>query len=164
MKLRIFTDGACSGNPGPGGWAALFTLPKENEMFSGNEKETTNNRMELLAVVKALGHALVLGNYEEVEIHSDSAYVVNAIAKHWIDSWKMNGWKTIKGEQVKNNELWNTLAHQLEVARKESIKVTFVKVKGHSGNLFNEMVDERARNEALKAKKKVEARKDVSTL
>ena len=162
MKLRIFTDGACSGNPGPGGWAALFALPTGNKIISGCEEETTNNKMELLAVAKALTEVIdgewdsdkrIIDDYNEIEIHSDSAYVVNAINKNWLSAWSMNGWKTTRGEQVKNGELWFAVKEYLVQAKCEGIVISFVKVKGHSGNLFNEMVDKRARLESLRAKK-----------
>ena len=173
MKLRIFTDGACSGNPGPGGWAALLALPKEREIISGYEEETTNNRMELMAVVRAIGHVCmvkpksdeaIISDYDGLEIHSDSAYVVNAINKHWLMKWRMNGWKTSDGENVKNMELWEHLLYYLENMEMAGMNVKFIKVKGHSGITLNELVDERARNESLIAKKKVEARKDVVAL
>lgn len=167
MKLRIFTDGACSGNPGPGGWAALIALPEGNKLISGCEEQTTNNRMELLAVMRALCEVLgeewdseerIADNYDEIEIHSDSAYVVNAINKNWITGWERNGWRTAGGDQVKNNELWRDFMALVSAANREGFKISFVKVKGHSGNLFNEIVDERARCEATKIKKKVEGK------
>lgn len=166
-KLRIFTDGACSGNPGPGGWAVLFALPKTREVISGREVETTNNRMELMAVVKALGYAIMDGwdiprciadDYEEIEVHSDSAYVVNAISKHWVEKWCANGWVTSAGEEVKNVELWKELTERLKDLECCGWKVKFIKVKGHSGVTLNELVDERARQESQKAKSELESR------
>lgn len=173
MKLRIFTDGACSGNPGPGGWATLFALSTGNAMFSGCEERTTNNRMELMAVIVAL-EKVTDGSkpwrddstelYNEVEICSDSAYVVNAISKNWIQVWQTNNWQTSTGGQVKNSELWKQLVVLIRKAKSLGITVRFVKVKGHDGNLFNEIVDERARNESSIAKKKVEANEYVNIL
>lgn len=157
MKLRIFTDGACSGNPGPGGWAALFALEETNEVVSGHETDTTNNRMELLAVVRGLTDALKkYKQYEMLEVHSDSAYVVNAIVKQWLVKWKMNGWKTSTKEDVKNHDLWKQLDDLLLSCTKSGKRVAFVKVKGHDGVLLNEIVDTRARSESMIAKKKVE--------
>lgn len=155
MKLRIFTDGACSGNPGPGGWAAIFNFLDCTKKLSGYEIETTNNRMELLAVVKSLKKVadikaeLLKDGYDEIEIHSDSAYVVNAVNKEWILNWKKNNWKTSKGEDVKNSELWK----RLDVLLNMDLRISFVKVKGHNGNMFNEMADEEARLNSEKAKK-----------
>ena len=167
MKLRIFTDGACSGNPGPGGWAALFTYPESNRIISGNEESTTNNRMELMAVVRALSEVLdedwtscvrPIDSYDDIEIHSDSAYVVNAVSKGWLKVWQTNGWKTSTREAVKNSELWEQLIQIMKGVEECGATIKFVKVKGHNGNLFNEMVDERARSESIIAKKKVEAK------
>ena len=110
MKLRVFTDGSCSGNPGPGGWAAMFNYPDRMEVVSGHELSTTNNRMELMAVAQALLNVVENGdhmNYEAVEIHSDSAYVVNAITKGWLEQWKNNGWRT-KGTTATYSTKWLT--------------------------------------------------------
>lgn len=165
MKLRIFTDGACSGNPGPGGWAALFALDETNVVISGHDTSTTNNRMELLAVVQCLKDAFErYKRYNVLEIHSDSAYVVNAITKQWLVKWKMNGWKTSTKEDVKNHDLWKQLDELLTKGRKAGKQITFVKVKGHDGVLLNEIVDARARSESVIAKKKVEGVKDGDIL
>lgn len=157
MRLRIFTDGACSGNPGPGGWAALFALDETNEVISGHEIETTNNRMELLAVVNGLAKSKEFKQYDVLEIHSDSAYVVNAITKQWLAKWKMNGWKTSTKENVKNYDLWKRLDALLAESCLLGRQVTFVKVKGHDGVLLNEIVDTRARSESIIAKGKLRA-------
>lgn len=159
-KLRVFTDGACSGNPGPGGWAVAVALEEDNEMLSGHEMDTTNNRMELMAVISAL--ELInqkYGYYNQVEVHSDSAYVVKAITNNWLHGWKSNGWRTASKDEVKNKDLWKRLDEQLVIAREANRSVTFVKVKGHAGNLMNEIVDVRARGESIIAKKKQEAGK-----
>ena len=158
MKLRIFTDGACSGNPGSGGWACLLALDEDNEITSGHELYTTNNRMELLAVIEGLKRAFDKQQYDVLEIHSDSAYVVNAITKQWLPKWKMNGWKTLTQDDVKNHDLWKQLDDLLIEGRKEKKRITFIKVKGHDGILLNEMVDLRARSESMIAKKKAEGK------
>ena len=173
MKLRIFTDGACSGNPGPGGWAALFAFPNSHTIVSGHKEETTNNEMELIAVVRALVEVLeeewdnskrVGDTFKEIEICSDSAYVVNTVNKGWLAKWSTNGWRTTDGDQVKNSAWWQEVKIYLAQAKREGIQINFIKVKGHSGVTLNELVDERARNESLIAKKKVEARKNVVAL
>lgn len=165
MKLRIFTDGACSGNPGPGGWAALFALDEINEVISGHDISTTNNRMELLAVVQCLKDAFKKHKqYDVLEVHSDSAYVVNAITKQWLAKWKMNGWKTSTKEDVKNHDLWKQLDELLTKGRNAGKQITFIKVKGHDGVLLNEIVDTRARSESVIAKRKAEGMKDGNIL
>lgn len=148
MKVRVFTDGACSGNPGPGGWAAVFSLSKGVKIVSGYERETTNNRMELTSVIKAIEKAASKG-YDEIEIHSDSAYVVTAVSKGWIVLWQKKNWINSKNESVKNRDLWEKLISLLD---DKSLSISFFKVKGHSGNTFNEIADKRAREEVLKAK------------
>lgn len=161
MKLRMFTDGACSGNPGPGGWATAFAWPKIIKLISGNDVNTTNNRMELTAVLEGIKYALdKLSEDDCLEVHSDSAYVVNSIVKQWIVKWKINGWTTADGKQVKNSDLWIQLNELLQMCKKQNVTVTFVKVKGHSGISMNEMVDSKAREESIKAKMKVEVERD----
>ena len=158
MKIRIFTDGACSENPGPGGWAAVFNTPDNCYTISGNEKSTTNNRMELMAVIKAFDKILRIETkrkencHHEYEIYSDSAYVVNTISKNWIEAWQMNDWKTTKGEDVKNKDLWEDFIDLRRVLRSKGIEVTLIKIKGHAGNTFNELVDKLAKEESMKAK------------
>lgn len=158
MKLRIFTDGACSDNPGPGGWAAIINLKEGYTVLKGYEINTTNNKMELMAVVKALSKIMkepIDGFNKEkdkVEIHSDSAYVVNAINDKWTVKWKLNGWKTTKGKDVKNRELWEELMSLLMAFESNGVKISFVKVKGHDGNALNEMADKVARSQVEEAK------------
>lgn len=147
MKIRIFTDGACSGNPGPGGWAAVLLLPNQRQEVSGAERNTTNNRMELKAVVESLKLALKLG-YKKIDLYSDSAYVINAKNKEWLKKWLENGWKTKLGDEVKNKDLWQQLAYLLD----KSHDIHFIKVKGHSGIKNNEHVDTLARTEVEKLK------------
>ncbi len=137
-KVVIYTDGACSGNPGPGGWGTILMYEDNKKEISGGEKETTNNIMEITAVIEGLK---LLKYSCEVEIYSDSAYVVNAFNQNWITNWKKNGWKNSKKEDVKNRELWENLEKLMEPH-----EVTFIKVKGHSDNEFNNRCDELARN------------------
>ena len=153
MKVRIYTDGACSENPGPGGWAVVFNTASKCRTFSGNEKDTTNNRMELKAAIEAFKRIVYKGHPEiEYDIYSDSAYVVNTINNCWIDAWKKNNWQTTKCEDVKNKDLWQELDMLRTEAKRLGICITFNKVKGHSGNTFNELVDKLARAESMKAK------------
>lgn len=154
-RIRIFTDGACSENPGPGGWAAVFNLPSKCKTISGNENPTTNNRMELRAVIEAFKLILKKAKDEtetQYDIFSDSAYVVNSINNKWIDAWQKNGWKTTKNEDIKNKDLWEELNYLRNQARSRGIYITLNKVKGHAGNAFNELVDKLAKEEAAKAK------------
>ncbi len=136
-KVIIYTDGACSGNPGPGGWGTILMYEDNKKEISGGEKETTNNIMEITAVIEGLK---LLKYPCEVEIYSDSAYVVNAFNQNWIANWKKNGWKNSKKEDVKNRELWEKLEELIKPH-----EVTFIKVKGHSDNEFNNRCDELAR-------------------
>lgn len=146
-KVTIYTDGACSGNPGPGGWAAVLIYKDARKEISGGKKETTNNEMEITAVLEALK---ILKRPCEIMIYSDSAYVVNTFNKGWIYTWVRNNWvrkdvKTKKEEQVKNKELWEEL---YLLCQKH--KVTFNKVKGHSDVELNNRCDELARAEIKK--------------
>lgn len=137
-KVVIYTDGACSGNPGPGGWGTILMYDGIKKEISGGKKDTTNNVMEITAVIEGLK---LLKYPCEVEIYSDSAYVVNAFNQHWIDGWKKNGWKNSSKEEVKNRELWEELDKLANIHT-----VTFIKVKGHSDNELNNRCDELARN------------------
>lgn len=137
-KVILYTDGACSGNPGPGGWGAILMYKENKKELSGGKKDTTNNIMEITAVLEGLK---ALKNDCEVEVYSDSAYVVNAFNAKWIDNWKKNGWKNSQKEDVKNKELWQELD-----ALVQRYKVKFNKVKGHSTNEYNNRCDELARN------------------
>ena len=139
-KILIYTDGACSGNPGPGGWGAVLMYKEHKKEFSGGCKNTTNNIMEITAVLEALNQLKYPCN-SEVEIYSDSAYVVNAFNNGWIYNWKKNNWKTASKEPVKNKELWE----ELYVLVKK-FNASFIKVKGHSDNVYNNRCDELARN------------------
>lgn len=153
MKVRIFTDGACSENPGPGGWGAVFNTSNKCITISGNEKMTTNNRMELKAVIEAFKRILSKNhNNIEYELYSDSAYVVNSINNGWIDKWKQNNWKTVKNDDVKNKDLWSEFTCLNNEMKARKICVKIIKIKGHAGNTFNELVDKLAKEESLKAK------------
>ncbi|MCI9087120.1 MAG: ribonuclease HI [Clostridia bacterium] len=137
-KVTIYTDGACSGNPGPGGWGAILMSGESSKEISGGKKDTTNNIMELTAVIEALK---LLKRPCQVDLYSDSAYVVNAFLQDWISSWIKNNWINSSKEEVKNKELWQEL-----VALTETHYVIFHKVKGHSNNKYNNRCDELARN------------------
>jgi ribonuclease HI len=136
-EVTIYADGACKGNPGPGAWAAVLITrrngaPVEKEI-SGAEPQTTNNRMELRAVIEALK---CLRLRSRVTVYSDSAYLVNAFDRRWVHNWLRNGWKTQGKSPVKNRELWEELLHLVE-----QHDVRFEKVKGHAGDVYNERVD-----------------------
>jgi len=134
-KVTIYTDGACSGNPGPGGWGAILMYGSNKKELSGGDKSTTNNRMELISVISALE---ALKEPCEVKLHTDSQYVANAINLGWLESWIKKGWKR-KGGEVKNPDLWVKLVPLLE-----KHNVTFVWVKGHADNEHNNRCDELA--------------------
>ena len=136
MNIKIYTDGACSGNPGPGGWAAVIVEGDEvKEMIYGNEKNTTNNKMELLAPIKAIQK---FKRKSEISIFTDSTYVKEGITV-WINKWEKNGWKTASKKPVKNKDLWKKLK---DLSSKHSIK--WIWVKGHAQNKYNNIVDELA--------------------
>ena len=137
-KVTIYTDGACSGNPGPGGWGAILMYKENKKEISGGKKDTTNNVMEITAVIEGLK---LLKYPCEVDLYSDSAYVVNAFLQNWIGNWVKNNWKTSSKEPVKNQELWKQL---YDLTKTHQVK--FIKVKGHSDNEFNNRCDELARN------------------
>jgi len=140
-KVTIYTDGACSGNPGPGGWGAILMHGSNKKELSSGEPSTTNNRMELISVISAL-EALKVPC--EVTLYTDSQYVANAINLGWLESWQQKGWKR-KGGEVKNLDLWMRLVPLLE-----KHKVTFEWVKGHSDNEYNNRCDELAVAESRK--------------
>ena len=136
-KVTLYTDGACSGNPGPGGWGAVLLYGPHRREMSGGEQETTNNRMELTAVIEGLR---ALKEPCNVDIYSDSAYIVNAFQEHWVQSWEKAGWKKADKKSVLNADLWQTL---LALTRQH--RVSFHKVKGHADNELNNRCDELAR-------------------
>ena len=137
-KIIIYTDGACSGNPGPGGWGTILMYKDAKKEISGGKKNTTNNIMEITAVIEGLKK---LKKQSEVQVYSDSSYVVNTFKQGWIYNWMKKGWKTANGEPVKNKELWQEL---YDLTQKH--KVEFIKVKGHADNEYNNRCDELARN------------------
>ncbi len=132
-EVTIYTDGACSGNPGPGGWAAILMAGGAKKEMSGGERDTTNNRMELMAVIEGLK---ALKRPCKVDIYSDSAYVVNAFEQNWIGKWVKNGWKNSAKAEVANSDLWKEL-----IDLTSTHNVTFHKVKGHADNEFNNRCD-----------------------
>ena len=136
-KVDIYTDGACSGNPGPGGWGVLIKIENENIELSGGDRETTNNRMELMAAIKALEE---IDKDYEITLYTDSNFVKDGITS-WISNWKKNNWKTANKKDVKNKELWM----RLDEAIKDK-NISWVWVKGHAGNAGNEQADYLARS------------------
>ena len=134
----IYTDGACSGNPGPGGWGAVLMYKDNKKEISGNNPATTNNIMEITAVIEALKLLKFPCN---VKVYSDSSYVVNCFIKGWIYNWQKNNWKTADKQPVKNRDLWEELYNFTKIH-----KIEFIKVKGHSDNFYNNRCDELARN------------------
>ena len=137
-EVTIYTDGACSGNPGPGGWGAMLMYKGNKKEISGGKENTTNNVMELTAVIEGLK---LLKFPCKVKLYSDSAYVVNAFIQKWIYGWIKNGWKNSSKEPVKNKEIWEAIYKMTQTH-----KIKFIKVKGHSDNQFNNRCDELARN------------------
>lgn len=135
-QVMIYTDGACSGNPGPGGWGAVLKYGEHEKELSGSEALTTNNRMELTGVIEALK---CLKQACNVEIYSDSKYVVDGITKGWAEGWRKRGWKKADKTPAKNPELWEALLNLLE-----QHTVTFHWVKGHADNAYNNRCDELA--------------------
>ena len=134
--ITIYTDGACSGNPGPGGWGAILLYGHHKKELSGGEPETTNNRMELLGIIRAL-EALIEPCI--VDLYTDSQYVVNAVEKRWVYAWRAKGWMRNAKEPAKNPDLWERL-----LALMETHKVSFHWVKGHGDNPHNNRCDELA--------------------
>lgn len=132
-KIEIYTDGACSGNPGKGGWGAVLKYGEIEKELCGGERETTNNRMELTAAIKALS---ALKEPCEVTLYSDSKYLVDGIDKGWAASWKKNGWKKADKKPALNPDLWDELLRLFSVH-----KVSLVWVKGHAGHPYNERCD-----------------------
>lgn len=145
-SVEIHTDGACSGNPGPGGWGALLRYGNKEKEISGGEPDTTNNRMELTAAIRALQ---ALKEPCSVDLYTDSTYVRDGITK-WIHGWKRNGWKTSGKQLVKNADLWQELE---EASHKHDVQWHWV--KGHDGHVDNERVDALARNVIIQEKEKI---------
>lgn len=141
-QVVLYTDGACSGNPGPGGWGSILMASGHSKELSGGEPSTTNNRMELMAVIEGLS---ALKRPCHVEIYSDSAYVVNAFNQDWITKWQRNGWKNSAKSPVANVDLWQKLLELTSIH-----EVNFNKVKGHADNEFNNRCDRLAVEAASK--------------
>jgi len=131
--VKIYTDGACLGNPGPGGWAAILIFNGVHKELFGSENFTTNNKMELTAIVKALAF---LKKPCKVVVYSDSSYIVNCFKDKWYKRWLTNGWQKADGKRVENKDLWEQLLNLVSLH-----DVSFVKVKGHSNNFFNNRCD-----------------------
>ena len=144
--IELFTDGACSGNPGPGGWAAILRSGEHESELSGAEGHTTNNRMELTAVIEGLR---AIKKPAEVRIHTDSKYVMDG-ARSWLSSWKARGWKTADKKPVKNEDLWRALDDE----QQRHLSVAWTWVPGHSGHAENERADFLARAAILNLKAK----------
>ncbi len=146
-KVDIYTDGACSGNPGAGGWCAILIYKGIEKTIAGGVKETTNNRMEMTAVIEGLR---ALRERCAVTVYSDSAYTVNAINEGWLAYWLTHNWRTRDKSDVKNVDLWQALDAEMK-----KHEVTFIKVKGHSDNAYNNRCDEVARGEIKKLTLKI---------
>ena len=132
-KVTVYTDGACRGNPGPGGWGAILVYGAHERELSGGERETTNNRMELTAAIEALG---ALREPCEVTLYSDSKYLTDAVTLGWLDGWRVRGWRRADRGPVQNPDLWERLYTLLHTH-----SVTLVWVKGHAGHPYNERCD-----------------------
>lgn len=158
-KVKVYTDGACSKNPGPGGYAAIFRFDEKIVSVSGRDPSTTNNRMELSAVTAAYEKIIELTTKQEkidrkhqntcYEIVSDSSYVVNSIKNGWVSKWSKAGWINGKGSKVKNRDLWKKFLVLKEVIESLGVVVSISKVKGHSGDSMNELADKTAVLERL---------------
>ena len=135
-NITLYSDGSCSGNPGPGGWGCILIYKEHSKELSGGFEHTTNNRMELVGVIEGLK---ALKEPCCVDVYTDSAYVFNAIDKGWLTNWKRNGWKTSAKKDVENIDLWNSLSDLLSIHT-----VTFHKVKGHADNAYNNRCDQLA--------------------
>lgn len=142
--ITIYTDGACSGNPGPGGWGCILEYAGNRKELSGYEAQTTNNRMELMAAICALE---ALNQPCIVELYSDSAYLINAFQQNWIRNWQRNGWKTSTKKNVENKELWLRILTQCGIH-----EIRWHKVKGHADNANNNRCDQLAREAISKGR------------
>ena len=142
-RVEVFTDGACKGNPGPGGWGALLRVGRHEKELSGSESDTTNNRMEMTAVINAL-NALI--EPCDVVLHTDSRYVIDGMTK-WIHGWKRKGWVNASRQPVRNADLWHDL-----IAAALPHQIEWVWVRGHNGHVENERVDRLASDAALRAR------------
>ncbi|MEX0719314.1 MAG: ribonuclease HI [Balneolaceae bacterium] len=141
-EVIVYTDGACSGNPGPGGWGAVLIWKGKEKDISGGDPQTTNNRMEMQAVIEALKS---LKKPCRVKIHSDSALIINAFQKGWIENWQKKGWRKANKKPVENQDLWQQM---IEAMKPHDVE--WIKVKGHSGHVLNDRVDALAVSESKK--------------
>jgi ribonuclease HI len=141
-RVEIFTDGACKGNPGPGGWGAILRMGRHEKELSGGDPQTTNNRMEMMAVIRALS-ALI--EPCDIVLHTDSRYVIDGMTK-WVEGWKRKGWVNASKQPVRNQDLWHDL---IEAAQRHTIEWQWV--RGHNGHVENERVDKLASDAALRA-------------
>lgn len=143
-QITFYTDGACSGNPGSGGWACVEVVPCDSgiktNIVTGGKGETTNNEMELTATYMALVKAYKK-KVKQVTIYSDSAYVVNAVTKGWLQNWQGNGWETKEGKPIKNKRIWQKM---YKLLYEKGLNVTMIKVRGHKGDPLNELADKSA--------------------
>jgi len=154
-EVEIYTDGACSGNPGPGGWAAILRTGKHEKEIYGCEVDTTNQRMEMMA---ALAGLQALKRPCRVNIYSDSAYLINAFRQGWLSKWQTNGWRTATGGTVQNKDLWIALLNQVN-----RHKISWHKVTGHAGNPLNERCDALAKKACPKAGAQLQAAERPAT-
>lgn len=138
-KIEIYTDGACSGNPGPGGWGAILRFGKKERELSGGERQTTNNRMEMMAAIASLQ---ALKEACQIDLYTDSKYLLQGVTE-WLQGWKQRGWKTASKQPVKNLDLWQQLDELLEAQDHE---IQWHWVRGHSGHIENERADQLARS------------------
>lgn len=145
--VDIYTDGACSGNPGPGGWAAVLLYKGTKKEISGFEENTTNNRMELKAVIEALK---ALKRPCKVNLYSDSSYVINAFKEGWLEKWQKNNWQKSDKTPVENQELWKEL-----LKASKTHQINWIKVKGHADNEYNNLCDKLATEQIKKNAKKI---------
>ncbi|MEG1754835.1 MAG: ribonuclease HI [Clostridia bacterium] len=136
-SIEIYTDGACSGNPGPGGWGAILIYGDHRKELSGSDPDTTNNRMEMMAAIQAIKS---VKESCKIALHTDSAYLCRAFTEHWINGWLKNNWKTASKKPVENQDLWQAL---LDCTK--SHEICWIKVKGHANNELNNRCDELAR-------------------
>lgn len=155
-RVEIYTDGACSGNPGPGGWGAILNFRGKTKELSGHMPNTTNNRMELFAVISAIG---ALKEPCIVHVYSDSSYIVNAFKENWIGNWQGNGWMTSTKKPVENSELWQLLLHTIKIKKHD---VHFHKVKGHADDPLNNRCDVLAK-EAIKEYRRMNGEEETES-
>lgn len=144
-KITIYTDGACSGNPGPGGWGAVLLYGSHRKEIAGFEPDTTNNRMELMAAIRAVE---ALKEPCSIDLYTDSSYLCNAFQKRWIEGWIARGWQTAAKKPVENQDLWTALLNAIRTH-----ETAFHKVKGHAENEENNRCDQLAREAIQNAKK-----------